>query len=461
MCGVVGVYCEDPSLTSTFTYFALFSLQHRGQESAGIAVSNGAHLTPLRGMGLVTEVFSERDLEMLKGNVAVGHVRYSTTGLSRIENAQPFVAKSKIGSIAVGHNGNLVNYRELRAELENEGSVFTSDSDTEVISQLLSKFLMNEEITEALKMLNSRLIGSYTLTILVNDTLIGFRDPLGFKPLCVGEIEGGYIICSESCAIDALEGKFIKDVEPGEAVIIRDGNIEFVKIAESRRKAFCIFEYIYFARPDSVIDGVSVYEARSEMGRILAEEAPADADFVSAVPDSGITAAIGYSQKSGIPYMEALIKNRYVGRTFIMPEQRLRELSVSLKVNTIKNNVKGKKIVLVDDSIVRGTTSRKIVDMLRNAGAKEVHVRVGSPPIIAPCYFGIDMQTREELIAANHPVEKIRDILNADSLAYLSIEGLLRAIKNVGGGKGYCLACLTSRYPVEVPGEVCELNHGR
>jgi amidophosphoribosyltransferase len=412
-------------------------------------------------MGLVTEVFSERDLEMLKGNVAVGHVRYSTTGLSRIENAQPFVAKSKIGSIAVGHNGNLVNYRELRAELENEGSVFTSDSDTEVISQLLSKFLMNEEITEALKMLNSRLIGSYTLTILVNDTLIGFRDPLGFKPLCVGEIEGGYIICSESCAIDALEGKFIKDVEPGEAVIIRDGNIEFVKIAESRRKAFCIFEYIYFARPDSVIDGVSVYEARSEMGRILAEEAPADADFVSAVPDSGITAAIGYSQKSGIPYMEALIKNRYVGRTFIMPEQRLRELSVSLKVNTIKNNVKGKKIVLVDDSIVRGTTSRKIVDMLRNAGAKEVHVRVGSPPIIAPCYFGIDMQTREELIAANHPVEKIRDILNADSLAYLSIEGLLRAIKNVGGGKGYCLACLTSRYPVEVPGEVCELNHGR
>jgi amidophosphoribosyltransferase len=455
MCGVVGVYSEDQVSASQYTYFALFSLQHRGQESAGIAVYDGfsRDIVEKRGMGLVTEVFSENDFDSLPGRVAIGHVRYSTTGLSRIENAQPFVVKSRVGSIAIAHNGNLVNYSLLRGELESEGRVFTTDSDTEVIAQLLSKYLMESDEMSALRKLNNVLVGSYTLTMLINDTLIGYRDPLGFKPLCVGEIEDGYMICSESCAIDTLGGKFIRDVQPGEAVVIKDGEMEFVKIAECQRRALCIFEYIYFARPDSVIDGISVYEARTEMGRVLAEEAPAEADFVSAVPDSGITAAIGFSGKTGIPYMEGLIKNRYVGRTFIMPEQRLRELSVRLKVNVVRKNVEGKSVVLVDDSIVRGTTSRRIVDMLREAGAREVHVRVGSPPIIAPCYFGIDMKTREELIAANHTIDEIRQLLNADTLAYLSIEGLLRAIKNAGGKNGFCLACLTSKYPVDVPGE--------
>ncbi len=457
MCGVVGVYCTNLSLTPRLVYYALFSLQHRGQESAGIA-SYDSILKSKKGMGLVTEVFSDKDFEMLKGQVAVGHVRYSTTGLSRIENAQPFVVKSKAGSIAVAHNGNLVNYFQLRNELENSGSVFTTDSDTEVIAQLLSRFLLKEkDLVSALQMLNDVLIGSFTLTLMVNDVLVGYRDPLGFKPLCVGEIEDGYVICSESCAIDALGGKFVRDVQPGEAVIIKNGDIEFVRVAESKRKAFCIFEYIYFARPDSVIDGVSVYAARSEMGRILAKESPADADYVSAVPDSGITAAIGYASEAKLPYMESLIKNRYVGRTFIMPEQELRELSVRLKVNVVRENVRGKKLVLVDDSIVRGTTSRRIVEMLRNAGAKEVHVRVGSPPIIAPCYFGIDMKSREELVAANLSVEEIREFLGADSLAYLSLNGLLKAVKNAGGDGKYCLACLTARYPVPVPGEECEV----
>ncbi len=456
MCGVVGVYCSNPSLTPKYTYYALFALQHRGQESAGIACYEG-FLKSKKGMGLVTEVFSTGDFERLTGSVSVGHVRYSTTGLSRIENAQPFVVKSKAGSIAVAHNGNLVNYFQLRTELENEGRVFTTDSDTEVIAQLLTKFLLkSENLTYALEMLNQILIGSYTLTMTVNDVLIGYRDPLGFRPLCIGEIEDGYIICSESCAIDALGGKFIRDIKPGEAVIIKNGEPEFVEICKSEKKRFCIFEYIYFARPDSIIDGVCVYAARSNMGKILAKESPVDADYVSAVPDSGITAAIGYASGTGLPYMECLIKNRYVGRTFIMPEQELRELSVRLKVNAVRGNVFDKKIVLVDDSIVRGTTSKRIVEMLKKSGAKEVHMRIGSPPIISPCYFGIDMKTREELIAANLSVDEIRDFLGADSLAYLSVKGLLQALDDAGGDGGYCLACLTSKYPVPVPGELNE-----
>ncbi len=456
MCGIVGIYHSDPSLSPRLAYYALFSLQHRGQESAGIAAFDGS-LKYKKGMGLVTEVFRDSDFEMLKGNTVVGHVRYSTTGLSRLENAQPFVVKSKAGSIAVAHNGNLVNYAQLRAELENEGRVFTTDSDTEVIAQLLSKFLLKTaDVVESLRTLSRILIGSYTLTLMVDDLVVGYRDPVGFKPLCVGEVDDGYVVCSESCAVDALGGKFIRDVKPGEAAVIKNGELEFVRIEESKRKAACIFEYIYFARPDSIIDGVSVYEARSEMGKILAKESPADADYVSAVPDSGITAAIGYANESGLPYMESLIKNRYVGRTFIMPVQSLRESSVRLKVNVVRGNVEGKRIVLVDDSIVRGTTSKRIVEMIKKAGAKEVHMRIGSPPIIAPCYFGIDMKTREELVAANHSVEEIGRMMGADSLAYLSIEGLLRAVRNVGGDDRYCLACLTERYPVPVPGEIFE-----
>lgn len=456
MCGVVGIYHPDGELAPRLAYYSLFSLQHRGQESAGIA-SFDNHIRQKRGMGLVTEVFNDEDFELLAGKSVIGHVRYSTTGRSRLENAQPFVVKSKAGYIAVAHNGNLVNYSQLRNELENEGRVFTTDSDTEVISQLLSKFLIEEgDIINALERLNESLVGSYTMTMLVDDAVIGYRDPLGFKPLCVGRIDDGYVICSESCAIDALGGEFIRDVQPGEAAIIKDGELEFVKIAKSERRAVCIFEYIYFARPDSIIDGISVYKARSEMGKVLARESPVEADFVSAVPDSGITAAIGYAQESGLPYFEGLIKNRYVGRTFIMPVQSLRETSVRLKVNVVRENVRGRRVVLVDDSIVRGTTSRRIVQMIKDAGAKEVHMRIGSPPIIAPCYFGIDMKSREELIAASHTVEEIGRIFRTDSLAYLSLEGLLEAVRRAGGKRGYCLACLTSKYPVSVPGEECE-----
>ncbi|MDK2795677.1 MAG: amidophosphoribosyltransferase [Archaeoglobaceae archaeon] len=452
MCGIAGVYSERFSAGEK-VYYALFSLQHRGQESAGIAFYSDT-LRYKKQMGLVSEVFTKEDL--IPAKYSIGHVRYSTTGLSKLENAQPFVVKSKVGSIAVAHNGNLVNYAELRKELENEGSVFTSDSDSEIIAQLISKILLKStDYIELFQELNSKLVGSHSCVLLINDKLLAYRDPLGFRPLCIGELEDGYVVCSESCAIDALEGKFIKDVEPGEAVIIENGDVEFVRFAKSQRRAVCIFEYIYFARPDSVIDGISVYRARTEMGKILAEESPVDADFVSAVPDSGITAAIGYATSSGLPYMECLIKNRYIGRTFIMPKQELRELLVRFKVNVIKENVIGRRIVLVDDSIVRATTSRRIVDMIRKAGAKEIHLRIGSPPILAPCYFGIDMKTREELVASKHSVEEIREIVGAESLRYLSLEGLITALKRLGG-KEFCTACLTGRYPVAVPGELTE-----
>lgn len=445
MCGIAGAYSEN-LLAGKYVYYLLFSLQHRGQESAGIAFFRD-RLEYKKGMGLVSEVFSPEDI--IPAKIAVGHVRYSTTGSSRLECAQPFVVKSKIGNIAVAHNGNLVNYQSLRRELENCGSVFTTDTDSEVIAQLFSRLLMKKDLEEALRNLSEKLIGSYSCVLMINDTLVAIRDPIGFRPICVGEVADGYVVCSESCAIDALEGKFIKDLEPGEALLIQDGNIEFFRFAECRRRAFCVFEYIYFARPDSVIDGVSVYRARSEMGKNLAEEAPVEADFVSAVPDSGITAAIGYAKKLGLPYMEALIKNRYIGRTFIMPKQEIRELLVRMKVNVIRENVQGKRIALVDDSIVRATTSKRIVEMLKKAGAKEVHLRISSPPIIAPCYFGIDMKTRDELVAVKHSVDEIGKIIGSDSLKYLSLRGLISAV----GRSGLCVACLTSRYPVPVPGE--------
>ncbi len=452
MCGIAGVYSEDENLTAELIYCTLFALQHRGQESAGIAISDGNNVKLHRGMGLVTRVFSPKVMKFLgKGKVAIGHVRYSTTGESSIENAQPLLVHSKVGSIAVAHNGNLVNYWGLRSVLESEGRAFLTNSDTEVIAQLLSTILMNNDIVNALRILDSKIVGSYSLAILYNDTLIAYRDPLGIRPLCVGEMDGGYVIASESCALDAIGAKLIRDVKPGEAAIVEKGELDFVQVCECKKKAFCVFEYIYFARPDSIIDGRSVYRIRYDIGRELAKESYIEADIVSPVPDSGTTSSIGFSQESGIPYLEALIKNRYVGRTFIMPEQRLREHSVRLKMNAVKDNVKGKRVVLVDDSIVRGTTSRKIVDMVRNAGAKEVHFRVGSPPIIAPCYMGIDMSTREELIASNLSLDEIRKTINADSLAYLSLEGLLKAVK--ANENELCLACLTGKYPLYVPGE--------
>ncbi len=445
MCGVIGIYSHDENLTSKLTFFALYSLQHRGQESAGITVF-GDYIHIHKGMGLVNEIFSKKKLREMRGNIAVGHVRYSTTGESKIENAQPLLVKTKKGALSVAHNGNLVNYLELRSNLENEGAVFITDSDTEVIAKLISKELLEKDIVESLKSLTLKLRGSYSLVLALNDTLIGFRDSLGFKPLIIGKGDFGYVIASESCALDAIGARAIRDVKPGEAAVIRDGELEFVRIAESKRKAFCVFEYIYFARPDSIIDGRCVYDVRHKIGEILAKESPVEADIVSPVPDSGTTSAIGFSKASGIEYLEALIKNRYVGRTFILPEQNARELSVRIKMNAVRSNVRGKRVVLVDDSIVRGTTSRRIIDMVRAAGAKEVHFRVGSPPIISPCYFGIDMSTREELIASKKSVEEIRKAINADTLAYLSLEGLIKAV----GIKreDLCLACLTANYPI-------------
>ncbi len=452
MCGVIGVYSDDDSLTSRIVYYALFSLQHRGQESAGISVS-GREVKVHKGMGLVNEVFDDRILSRLRGSSAVGHVRYSTTGESKLENAQPLFVKSKSGSISVAHNGNLVNYKELRRDLESDGRVFLTDSDTEVIAHLLSSFLLNHDVEEALTLLTEKLCGSFSLALLLNDKLVGYRDPLGFKPLCVGRIENGYVLASESCAIDSVGGELIRDIKPGEAAIIEDGELRFEKICEAEQKAICVFEYIYFARPDSIIDGRSVYRVRFDIGRTLAKESPVEVDIISPVPDSGTTSSIGYAFESGIPYIEALIKNRYVGRTFIMPGQKSRELSVQLKMNALKENVRDRRVLLIDDSIVRGTTSRRIVDLVRKAGAKEVHFRVGSPPIISPCYFGIDMSTREELIASSKTVEEIRKTINADSLSYLSLEGLIDSVKIEE--KDLCLACLTSDYPVEVPGEIC------
>jgi len=447
MCGVIGIYSKNESLTSRLAYYSLYSLQHRGQESAGITVF-GDYIHIHKDMGLVSEVFDRKKLNEMRGNVAVGHVRYSTTGESKIENAQPLLVKTRNGALAIAHNGNLVNYLSLKRELEQNGSVFITDSDTEVIAKLLSKELERNDILDSIKKVSSILKGSYTVVMALNESLIGYRDSLGFKPLIVGEGDFGYIIASESCAIDAVNAEVIRDVKPGEAVLIVDGEIEFVQIEKSERSAYCVFEYIYFARPDSVIDGKSVYDVRERIGRILARESPVDADIVSPVPDSGTTSAIGFSKESGIEYSEALIKNRYVGRTFILPDQNSRELSVKIKMNSVRRNVKGKRVVLIDDSIVRGTTSRKIVDMVRNAGAKEVHFRVGSPPIISPCYFGIDMSTREELIASQKTVEEIREEINADSLAYLSIDGLIKAV----GMKReeLCIACLTAEYPVDV-----------
>ncbi len=452
MCGVVGIYSEREDLTPHLLYYSLYALQHRGQESAGIAVwRKGIKLH--RGMGLVHEVFNRNVLNEFRGNAGIGHVRYSTTGSSTFENSQPMLVRSREGEIAIAHNGNLVNSFELRKEMEMDGRVFHSESDTEVIAQLLGKYLLHFDVLESFRRVTRELVGSFSITMLLNDMLIAYRDPYGIKPLCIGELDSGYIIASESAAIDTVGGKFLRDVMPGELIAIRNGEIESHILFKNSYRANCVFEYIYFARPDSIIDGRYVYDVRLKIGKRLAREHPADADIVSPVPDSGITFAIGYSHESGIDFAESLIKNRYVGRTFIMPAQELRENSVRLKLNAVRSNVAGRKIILVDDSIVRGTTSRRIVDMLRKAGAKEVHMRIGSPPIIAPCYFGIDMATREELIAAFKSIEGVRFMINADTLGYLSLEGL---IESVGLKENeLCLACLTDLYPVSIPGEKC------
>ena len=455
-CGIVGLAFNDRESDSAALpiYYALYALQHRGQESTGITVHDGKSARTLKGMGLVPDVFKKYNLSDLKGFVGIGHVRYSTTGDSTIENSQPLIVNFMDRTIAIAHNGNLVNSADLIAEFEAEGQVFLTSSDTEVIARLLVKELLKTDILGAVEEVMKRLVGSYSLTILVDDTLVVVRDPLGFKPLCLGELDGGYVVTSESAAIDTIGGKLIRDVRPGEVLIFKDGRYSSHQLFKTKNTAHCVFEYIYFARADSIIDGKLVYQTRIRIGERLLDEHAIDADIISPVPDSGITFAIGYSKKSGIDYIEGLMKNRYIGRTFIMPDQKMRETAVRLKLNTIRQNLEGKKVILMDDSIVRGTTSRRIVDMVRKAGAEEVHMRIGSPPIMSPCYLGIDMATREELVAAHKTVAGVEAVINADSLGYVSVEGLVEAVGIPEDD--LCLGCLTGVYPVEIPGEQCK-----
>ena len=451
-CGVFGVYAPGINVAQT-TFFALFALQHRGQESAGIAVADGNGIKIHTRMGLVSQAFTESDLALLQGYIAIGHNRYSTTGSSKAMNAQPIIAKSEGLTIALAHNGNIINAKLLRDELQERGYQFNASSDSEVIANLILAS-PGQNWQEKIEHAMYRLQGAYSLAILTENKLIGVRDPFGVRPLCLGMIDGGWCIASESCALDHIGAQFIREIEPGEILVIDSQGVQSFK-KESDRKALCIFEYIYFARPDSIIQGKLLYPAREAMGRILAEEYPVDADFVMGVPDSATAAGIGYSHASGIPYCEGLLKNRYVGRTFIEPEQRIRELGVQLKFNPLSRVIAGKRLVVVDDSIVRGTTTPRVVNLLRKAGATEVHLRICAPPIRYPCFFGVDMATKWELIAAKKTIPEIREHLGADSLGYLSVDGLIRAVdlpKDI-----FCLACFTGEYPIPVQIEMDKL----
>lgn len=446
-CGVFGIYSKDEIDVASVTYYGLYALQHRGQESAGIAVSNGREVSCYKNMGLVSDVFHKDAIESLKGKYAIGHVRYSTTGSSSVNNAQPILGKSKLGSIAIAHNGNLVNADVIRELLEEGGCIFQTSIDSEVILNLIARGAkkgIENAVVDAIQAVK----GSYAIVILTEDKLIGVRDPNGIRPLCIGKINDNYIICSESCALDSVGAEFVRDVNPGEIVIVDSEGLTSINFAEKTKCETCAFEYIYFARPDSTIDGINVYTSRVKTGGQLYAEAPASADIVIGVPDSGIAAAVGYAEVSGIPYGIGFIKNKYVGRTFISPSQEMRERAVSVKLNPLKVNVEGKRVVLIDDSIVRGTTSKKLVETLRKAGATEVHFRVSSPVVKYPCYFGIDTPYRKELIGSELSVEEICNEIGADSLGYVSMEGLL---KSLGEEKGFCLGCFKGVYPVSAP----------
>lgn len=446
-CGILGIYAPHEDV-ARLTFFGLYALQHRGQESAGIAVSDGRRIHLHKEMGLVAQVFNEEKLRPLRGHIAIGHTRYSTTGSSRLQNAQPFVVESALGPLAVGHNGNLTNAPQLRRELLQRGVGLTSSSDSEVIIQMLAG---GEGRTweEKLRVFMIRAEGAYCLTVLTRDTLYAVRDPWGLHPLCYGHLDnGGWVVASESCALATIGATLERELAPGEIMAFDERGPRTIAHSPAPQRAMCLFEYIYFARPDSIIDGQTLHATRVAAGRELAREAPADADIVIPVPDSAVPAAIGYAQESGIPYQEGLIKNRYIGRTFIQPDDRLRKLGVQLKFNPLSDSLAGKRVVLVDDSIVRGNTSGPIVRLLRDAGAVEVHMRVSSPPIRHPCFLGVDMATYPELIAHRMTLPQIRDHLGVDSLAYLSLEGLIRATGSAS--KGFCNGCFTGRYPVDV-----------
>ncbi len=451
-CGVFGVFGHPEA--ANLTYLGLYALQHRGQEGAGICSSDGRQLYLEKAMGLVADIFSEKRLKKLPGHIAIGHNRYSTAGSSVLKNVQPIVANFSLGALALAHNGNLVNATELRATLEEEGAIFQSTSDSEVVVHLIAHSKgdsMEDRVVQALREIS----GAYSLLILRERELIAVRDPYGVRPLCLGQVDGAYVVASETCAFDLINATYIRDIEPGEMVIINDEGVHSHRIMLSQRKAFCIFEFIYFARPDSnIFGGQNVNEIRKEFGRQLARESGVEADLVIPVPDSGVPAALGYAEESGIPFDFGLIRNHYIGRTFIEPKQNIRHFGVKIKLNPVKKLIQGKRIVVIDDSIVRGTTSKKIVKMLRETGgAKEVHLRISSPPTVMPCYYGIDTPTRQELIASSHGVEEIRKFVTADSLAYLNLEGLKQIVPEADH---YCSACFDNLYPINFPGEHLE-----
>ena len=445
-CGVFGIFGNLEA--ANLTYLGLYSLQHRGQESAGLAAADGEKILISRAMGHVAEAFDERALAGLPGHIAIGHTRYSTAGESKLLNAQPILIDCAHGQIAIAHNGNLVNARELRDRLVRDGSIFQTSSDTEVVLHLYARS-REPAIEDALIESISQVTGAFSLVLMTKDRLIAARDPHGFRPLALGKLGDAYIVCSETCALDLIGATYIRDIEPGEVVIIGDGGLRSLHPFPSAPLAHCIFEHVYFSRPDSYVFGKSVNAVRTEMGRILAQESAVPADVVCPIPDSGVCPATGFAEMSGVPMQMGLIRNHYVGRTFIQPQQAIRHFSVRIKLNPVRSILEGRRVILIDDSIVRGTTSRKIVKMVRAAGAREVHMRIACPPTISPCFYGVDTPSRSELIAATQTLEQIRDFIEADTLAYLSLDGMLRAVRP--DGASYCTSCYTGQYPIAHP----------
>ena len=450
-CGVFAIYDPAGDVAHS-TYYALYALQHRGQESCGIAVNNNRDISQYKDMGLVNDVFSEEILERLPGTMAVGHVRYATTGESRRENAQPLVLRYVKGNLALAHNGNLVNSKELWRELSTTGAIFQTSTDTEAMAYMIARARLHTgSIERAVEEVIGRLKGSFSLIVMSAQKLIAARDPWGFRPLSIGRKGDAIVFASETCAFDSIGAEFIRDVKPGEIVVVQDGEMHSIDTYVGTQKSgFCVFEYLYFARPDSVIEGQMTHDSRKLAGAYLAKEHPVEADVVIGVPDSGVSAAMGYSEESGIPYGLGFVKNKYIGRTFIQPVQSMRENSVRIKLNVLKSTVEGKRVVMVDDSIVRGTTSKRIVSLLRKAGATEVHVRSSAPPFLFPCYFGTDVPSKENLIACNYSMEEICEIINADSVGFLSVEALDKIAPNAKCG--FCKGCFTGEYPVDVEG---------
>lgn len=444
-CGVFGIYAPGMEV-SRITFFGLFALQHRGQESAGIAAADGKHIGVRRNLGLVAQAFDESDIESLPGHAAIGHTRYSTAGSTLQCNAGPMYTETNLGPIAIAHNGNLTNAFQLRQELEEQGETFVSTTDSEVLARMIA-LADGDTVPEKIRNAMPKMVGAFSLAVLTPTELYAVRDSIGVRPLCIGSLEQGSVVASESCALMTVGAEFVREVEPGEIIRVTRDGFESLGIVEPKQHALCLLELVYFARPDSELFGQRLHMMRQNMGRHLWREAPVDADVVVGLPDSATPAAIGYAAESGIPYSEALIKNRYIGRTFIQPNQQMRQQAVKLKFNVLPEVVKGKRVVLVDDTIVRGTTSRPIVDLVRNAGAKEVHMRVHAPPIMWPCYLGVDLAKREELIAARLTIPQIAEHIGVDSLQYLSLEGLLESIGR--GDNRFCHACMTGKYPVK------------